>query len=375
MRVLCLTTFPVEAACTRYRCTQYFDYLRRNGVECELRPFLSAPVFSRLYDRHGHLQTALRLTAAALKRTRDLAWARKFDMIFIQREAALFGPPVVEWLLARAVRKPVVFDFDDAIYLPYVSPTYGRLATWLKCAHKTAATIRLSRHVIAGNRHLARYARNYSRNVSIIPTVVDTELYRPENRDSASVPTIGWIGSPTTTPYLKPLEPVLEELSRRERFTFKSIGANESFALSGAQTINQPWRMEREVADFQSLDIGLYPVSESPWSAGKSGFKAIQYMAAGVACVASPVGVNLEIVKDGINGLFAATPGEWMDRLLLLLRNPSLRRTLALAGRKTVEDHYSLQVHAPRLLAVLNSVAREARCGSAPCRPGSAEAV
>jgi glycosyltransferase involved in cell wall biosynthesis len=357
MKALFLTSFPIEAAATRYRCAQFFPYLRRSGVECTLQTFLSRSEFNGLYRPGRTLINTSMLARAAFRRLPAIFSAKPCDVVFVQREAALFGPPVIEWFVTRLWRKQLIFDFDDAIYVRYLSPTYGRLATWLKCSGKTRTTIRMSRHVIAGNEYLARYARRLNGNVSVIPTVVDEDLYHPNVRRTPAVPTIGWIGSPTTTQYLETIVPVLEDLSRTEKFRFRVIGASRSFNLSGAPTENQPWKMEREIADFQALDIGLYPLTENDWSLGKSGFKAVQYMAAGVACVASPVGAIHEILRDGSNGLLAATPEQWRDRLSTLLRDADRRRCIAEAGFKTVAERYSLSVFSPRLLEILRTVA------------------
>jgi len=358
MKLLCLTTFPVEAAATRYRCVQFFSYLAEHGFECRLRPFLSPELFGKFYRKGRVVAKSVQLGLATLSRLTDIV-RPECDLVLVQREAALFGPPVIEWFLTRILKKPLVFDFDDAIYVPYISPTYGRLASALKFPRKTESNIVLSRHVIAGNQLLADYALRFNRNVTIIPTVVDVGRYRVEKkRVSAGLPILGWIGSPTTTQYLKPIIPVIRDLSQRHHFAFRVVGANEHIQIDGVAVQNEPWRMEREIGDFQSLDIGLYPVTEDQWSVGKSGFKAIQYMAAGVACIASPVGVIKEIIQDGVNGFVATTHREWLEKLSLLIKDHELRIRLGAEGQHTVEQRYSLDVHAPRLLAVLQAAAR-----------------
>jgi glycosyltransferase involved in cell wall biosynthesis len=360
MNVLWLTTFPPEAACTRYRCVQYFRYLETRGVSCTLRPFLPPELFRKLYVRSGLLSKIPRLLAAAARRIRDVISAGDFDAVFVQREAALFGPPVVEWLLARLFRKPLIFDFDDAIFVHYTSPTYGRAATWLKFPGKTASTIRMSRAVIAGNEHLAAYARKFRSDVTVIPTVVDAGGYRPaEPKPSRRLSTVGWIGSPTTTPYFETLLPVLARISDRRAFRLKVVGANRTYHLPRIEVANEPWTLEGEISHFQSLDIGLYPVPENEWSIGKSGFKAIQYMAAGVPCVASPVGANSEIIRDGDNGLLASDQADWVEKVTALLDDDLLRARLAASGFETVSSRYSTAVQAPRLAEVILAAARE----------------
>jgi glycosyltransferase involved in cell wall biosynthesis len=358
MKVLCLSSFPTEAACTRYRCTQFFDYLRRQGVHCTLRPFLSPALFRRLYAPGGWRYKLPRAAAAVARRTLDLAGAGRYDVVFVQREAALFGPPVVEWIVAKILRKPMVFDLDDAIFVSYVSPTYGRLAQWIKFPWKTAVNIRMSSSVIAGNQYLAAYARKLNPRVVTIPTVVDTNQYlRGRDSGAADPLRIGWIGSPTTTQYLQTLIPVFEQLARRRRFDLKLVGADRRIEVTGVTVAQSEWELHREIADFQSLDIGVYPIAESEWSVGKSGFKAVQYMASGVPCVASPVGATLEIIEDRVNGLLAANEKEWLEKLQLLIDDAALRAYLADNGRRTVEQRYSTAVHAPRLLEAIRSAA------------------
>jgi glycosyltransferase involved in cell wall biosynthesis len=168
---------------------------------------------------------------------------------------------------------------------------------------------------------------------------------------------IGWIGSHSTFPYIKSLLPIIEELGNRHRFKLKIVGGTEEVRLPTVEVENVRWQLEREVEDFRSLDVGLYPIISDEWSIGKSGFKAIQYMSVGIPTVASAVGAVTEILDDGVTGFLVNTPDEWYDRLSLLLTSAELRRQLGEAAREVVVRRYSLTAQAEELRRVIVSMA------------------
>ena len=360
MRVLGLATYPLEAAATRFRMIQFVEPLARQGIELSVYPFIDSSLYGSLYDRSQWPRTAAGLALASLRRVRELWRARKADVLFVQREAMMFGPPVVEWLAINLDRCPMVLDLDDATYVSYNSPTYGRLASRLKWFSKTNDLIRWSRLVICGNREIETYVKSKGRPTVVIPTVVDTTEFRPlAERKQADVPVIGWIGTHSTFPYVKSIFPVLERLAREHRFRLRLVGTGvDTVGIPGVEVENLPWKLDREIPDFQSLDIGIYPIVEDDWSVGKSCFKAIQYMAVGVPFVVSPVGICRDIAAPCQTHFLAHTEDEWYARLAQLLTDAGLRRGMGEAGRKHAVEHYSTEIHSEKLAGALRSAVR-----------------
>lgn len=359
-RVLCLAPYPVEGPSARYRVLQYLPNLREAGFDCIYRPFMESDFYRGFYRPGGALRKALGLGGSLLRRLGDARRARGYDVVFIHREAALFGPPLIERFIAHTLRKPVVFDFDDAIHLPNASPTHGWAAGTLKCPQKTPEIVHLSRAVIAGNRHLQEYAVNLNPNVTMIPTVVDADAVRPRaDPTGAGQPIVlGWMGTHTTFPYLEALFPTLQEVAKRHSFVLRIVGAGrEQVSLPGVEVDNRVWSLDREVTDLQSFDIGLYPMPHDAWALGKSGFKAVQYMAVGIPPVCAPVGATCDLIDDGVQGYLPASPVEWAQRLCHLIEDAALRARLGQAGRARIEDWYCLRRQAPRLKAVLEQAA------------------
>ncbi len=358
MKVLALASYPVEAAATRYRLHQFVEPLADRGISLTIKPFLDSKRFNSLYQRRDLARTALGLMKAGALRLRDVYSARQADVVLVQREAMIFGPPVIEWLATRVARCPMVLDLDDATYVSYTSPTYGKFGRALKWFSKTDDLIRWARVVTCGNRAIAEYAQSKGAQTRIIPTVVDTNVFVPFPRTSNGPIVLGWIGTHSTFPYLREIFPVLQELARTHRFRIKIVGAGTSEVnIPGVEVENLAWQLEREVEDFQSFDVGLYPIDPSlyaeQWAAGKSGFKAIQYMAVGIPFVAAPVGAMADIGEAGITHLQASTKDEWFKAVAGLISNQRLRQTMGESGRRHVVKHYSLSDQADKLASAL----------------------
>ncbi|MBV8161089.1 MAG: hypothetical protein JO265_09215 [Acidimicrobiia bacterium] len=259
MRVLAVAPVPDDGPATRFRVTQLQEPLRARGIEVELSPFLDAGTFRTLYDRSAWPRTTAGVAAAVARRVADTWRARRFDCLFVQREAMLLGPPLVERLVSRLGRVPIVLDLDDATYVEGDSPTYGRVGRWLKWPGKTDALIDMADAVTCGSRAIAEYATARGASATVVPTVVDPRVFAPRPAERSNpLPVLGWVGSHSTFPFLDALAPVLRDVASEHRFRLLVVGSGRPHvAIAGVDVDHRPWRREREVRDFQELDIGL----------------------------------------------------------------------------------------------------------------------
>lgn len=362
MEVLGICSYPLEAASTRYRLIQFVEPLAREGINLTISPLFDKDQFAMLYRRGHNLRKGLRLLNSARKRLFDALKARKFDAIIVQREAMIVGPPMFEWLYKTIGKCPLILDLDDATYLSYVSPTYGRLGSALKFFGKTDKLIDWSEIVVCGNRHIAEYVESRGKKAVIVPTVVDTDKFCPIKKDQSKTPVIGWIGTHSTFPFLESLFPVFAELARKYEFVLKIVGAGiDEISVEGVKVENTAWSLEREIKDFQSLDIGLYPMQTTDlvnekWLLGKSGFKAIQYLSVGIPFVVTPIGVTTEIGIENETHFPAIDKRQWFEKLEKLLQSAELRKKMGAAGRKFALENYTVSKHTGKIAGTLRKV-------------------
>jgi len=366
MRVLALSSYPVDAAATRFRIWQYKGLLQKEDIAIELSPFLTGPQFRRLYESRSPLGKLAGIAGSVTRRIVETFTSPRYDLLLIQREAMFFGPAFFEWMYQRFGRMPMVLDLDDATYVRYVSPRFGRLGSFFKFFGKTDRLIDRADLVICGNRYIAEYVEKRGTKPIIIPTIVDTDVFCPVEK-SKDIPVIGWIGTHSTFPFLERLFPIFADLAKRHDFKLKIVGSGKTdVGIEGVKIENHFWSLDREVADFQSLDIGLYPLDvkgdlDPAWLAGKSGFKAIQYLAVGIPFVMSPIGVCAEIGEPEKTHFNAETVQDWYNSLDRLLSDPKLRRTMGSAGRSHSLATYRLDKHASELSKALVGVCEQHR--------------
>jgi len=354
MKILFWVPYPKEGASNRYRVEQYLPYLDRNGIQYALHPFWNTAAYKILYKNRHFLKKAFFFLCGTTSRILDLIGISHYDIIFIHREAYPIGWAFFETFVS-IIKKPIVFDFDDAIFLP-ASSSQNNFIEMFKNPGKIVSIIQKSSHVIAGNKYLLDFALCHNRSVSIIPTSLDTHRYFPNKKSSSNQIIIGWIGSVTTLDFLNKIKNVFINLSARfNNIQFKIVGGN--FSIEGLDNvISKPWSLEEELGNLRSFDIGIMPMPDNEWTRGKCGFKAILCMSMGIPCVCSAVGMNNEIIDDGVNGFLAGNDDDWVEKLSLLINDNELRKRLGMMARKTVEEKYSLKVNIPVFIETLNIV-------------------
>ena len=342
----------------RFRIEQWEPYL--NGIEIDYYPFSNDALRSVLYREGSLVKKSGLMAHAVLRRFSDVFKARQYDAVFLHRAVSMAGPAFFEHLLSR-FDVPVIFDFDDSIYLANTSDS-NRLFGWLKFPQKTDSICRLSDAITVGNSHLAKYAKQFNSNVHIVPTSIDTEKYplvekRPRE-DGRTV--IGWTGSSTSQYHLEAFEPILKQLveKRGAEIVVKVISDREPV---GMQIPYEwvPWSAESEVKETAEIDIGIMPTPDDEWSRGKCAAKALQYMSLGIPAICTDMGANRDVVEHGKNGYLANTDEEWLVAFEDLIGNVEKRLEFGVEARQTVVDGYSMRTSAQVFEKVVYDLVRD----------------
>ncbi|WP_341885272.1 glycosyltransferase [Synechococcus sp. UW140] len=352
IRILGLALYGPLAASHRVRLSQFKAGLAAKGIELHIQSLLGDAYLQRSFS--GRRPSIRQLHYDYCQRMHALRSAPNFDLVILSSELL---PLLPAWLEHRLLRIPYIYDFDDAFFLKYKSGRLRVLRPLL--ARKFDRVIARAAAVTAGNQHLAAYAQLFNRHVSVLPSVVDTQHYRPL-ADSIERPfTVGWIGSPSSAVYLQALVDPLQQLACERTVRFLVVGGRAP-SIPGVEVIEQAWTLEHELMLIQSFDVGVMPLPDSAWARGKCAYKLIQCLACAVPVVASPVGANLEAVPESC-GFLPSSPSEWLSALRNLAADPALRYRMGQAGRTHVEKHYSLAVAIPQFTLVIKSVVQSDR--------------
>ncbi len=363
MKVLVLgSAFPNTSPGSRFRIEQWMPVMAKMGVTFDYAAFEDEELHRVLYTQGNQVAKAAGMMRGFVRRFSNLRALRQYDAVFIYEEAARMGPAIIERIIARA-GVPIIYDFCDPIYLHQPSPSNG-IWSHLKFVGKTKSICRAASHVIVGNEELAAFARQHNPNVTVAPITIDTEEYQPRAWPAlpaagapAPIPTIGWTGSHSTVVHLDRLRGALSRLAETRKFRLKVIGT-KTWAAPGVDAHPQAWKAATEVSDLHDIDIGIMPLPDDTWIRLRTQLKVRQYMGLGIPAIASPVGVNTELIQDGANGFLASSDDEWIAKLTRLIDDPALGRRLGAAGRKTIEERYSAKIWAPRILEIIRDAVK-----------------
>ena len=354
-RLLVICPHPENVAPgQRLKYEQYFGHWRAHGYQVDVSPFMTRRFQEIVYQPGRVPEKLFWVLWGYLRRVRDLFRLRRYDGVYVFLWVTPLGPPFFEWLCSILARR-IVYDIDDMVFLGHSSEA-NRFIQSLKGRRKMTFLMRKANHVVVCTPHLEAFVKRYNARTTDISSTIDTERYLPVNTYSNERPlTLGWSGSHSTAKYLHLLDDVLRELPRELDFRLKVIG-DPTFTVEGVDVDARPWSESAEVEDLQEIDIGLYPLPDEEWVLGKSGLKALQYMALGIPPIATDIGANRRIIEDGKNGLLVSDPDTWKNAILRLASHPEERRAIGVEARKTVVERFSVRANAPRYLDVLTEV-------------------
>jgi glycosyltransferase involved in cell wall biosynthesis len=351
--VLILSRHAPQAASSRLRTYQYIPYLRAAGAEISVAPFFDAAYLQQLYAENSR-RRYVEVGKAYIRRLRALFGVRRYSVVWVEKELFPFLPASFEAFL-RLMRVPYVVDYDDATFHTY--DHHRRSLVRILLSNKLDPLLRGAQTVAVGNSYLEAYVSAHgARAVVRIPTTVDIQRYSVRPAPSDQELRIGWIGTPKTVKYLELLFAPLRKVARKRRLRLVTIGA-PSLGDIGVPVEQHDWSSETEAQLLSSLHLGVMPLPDEPWERGKCGYKLIQYMACGRPVIASPVGVNTDIVTPQV-GFLASTDEEWVTSIEALANDRNLRDLIGVSGRQRVEQEYTVQMIAPRIVKLLRQAAK-----------------
>ncbi len=337
----------------RQRIESWAPLLENYRWQVDFFPFEDESLNDVIYKK-GHLrQKVLGLASSYVRQTSNVLNRLNHDGLFIYREASLIGPAILESLAKRS-GMPMIYDLDDPIFLPYASPVNGWFSL-LKFSRKTHSLFRLSNRVIAINSLIGDYAKKYNPSVSVVPNLIDTDLFHPNETFEPEGVSIVWTGSVSTLRNLNSVSNVLRRV--QEKYDVKvKIVANGKTEIDGVHLEHHEWSPETEIACLQNSSIGIVPLLDLEWNPWKFYLKTVQYCAAGIPVVARNIGSNSEVIEDGVNGFLVETEDDWVERLGRLIESAEMRRRMGIAARETAVKRFSLKTQIERVAQIFSEV-------------------
>ncbi|MBW8051272.1 MAG: glycosyltransferase family 4 protein [Cytophagales bacterium] len=354
MHILFIIPYPIESAPSqRFRFEQYFEILKKKGWGLRIYSFIDDHTWQILYERGHIFSKAYGILKGFIRRFHVLLIVKKYDYVYIHREATPIGPPISEWIISKIIRKRVIYDFDDAVWMTDTSEN-NKIISSIKCHWKVSMICKWAYKVSCGNEFLCDYAKRFNKNVILNPSTIDNSHIHSKIKDhNTDKVIIGWTGSHSTLEYLDIILPVIRKLETKYNFEFWII-SNKKPKFKLRSLVLVQWQKSTEVSDLLNLDIGLMPLNDDEWAKGKCGLKALQYMALGIPPVVSPVGVNKSIVDHKVDGYWCETSDDWYYYLEKLILDPGLRTEIGKCARDKVIKHYSVTSNKDNFLSLFN---------------------
>ncbi|MCX7954827.1 MAG: glycosyltransferase family 4 protein [Bacteroidales bacterium] len=358
--ILILCPYPKDRAPSqRLKFEQYYTFFEENGFKITISSFVNIKFWNILYQKGKVIKKIYYTLVGYLVRIRDLFRIHKFDVVYIHLWATPLGPPIYEFFI-KLLAKKIIYDIDDMVFLGHSSEA-NKHFKFLKGQQKMIYLMKIADHVITCTPYLDAFVRKFNKNTTDISSSINTDVYTLKQSLKFNDPiVIGWSGSHSTSKYLKILEPVFIELKKRKlNFVVHVIGdKNFKFNNPEIPVFCKEWDLNSEVSDLQKFDIGVYPLPEEEWVLGKSGLKAIQYMALGIPTIATAIGANFRIIKHHYNGFLIEKNNilQWTDVIIYIANNYKLAKKIGINARNTVIQHFSVEALKHKYLQVLENV-------------------
>lgn len=354
MKILFLVPYPQGVAPSqRFRFEHYYRLLDEKQIGYAVSSFLDLDTWEILYKPGNHFRKFAGIIKGYLRRIKDVFRSTGYDFVFVHRELTPLGPPVLEWILAKIFKAKIIYDFDDAIWIPNYSE-HNFIVNYLKRYSNTKTLSRWAYKVSCGNDYLCNFARIYNKNVVYNPTIIDVDNHHnelaPVSKDKF---VIGWTGSHSTMQYLDEIYPVIAGLEKKFDFEFHVISDKKPlYKLKSLKFIR--WKKETEINDLLQFSVGIMPLTNDQWAQGKCGFKALQYMSLGIPALVSPVGVNTTIVDHEVNGFHCRDASEWNKYLTILMTDKMLLLKSSEQCRPKIEKFYSVKSNSVNFLGLFS---------------------
>ena len=357
-KIIFLSPYPFnKAPSQRLKYEQYYSFMEAAGYELTTSSFVDETFWKIIYAK-GHLFLKVWYTLLGYcRRIKDIFRLRKFDVVYIHLWVTPLGLPIFEWLV-KLVAKKIIYDIDDLIFLGHSSDA-NKNSKFLKGKAKAIYLMKKADHVITCTPMLDEFVRKFNTQTTDISSTINTDTYiaKPNYTIQHQI-TLGWSGSHSTSKFLSLLKNILTELSKELDFKLLVIG-DQHFEMDGVNIEAIRWNATTEVNDLSRIDIGLYPLPDEPWVYGKSGLKALQYMALGIPTLATAIGANYRVIQDGENGFLIKAEQDWKNKILRLAKDEALREKMGKQARIEVENKFSLKANKDTYIGILNKLTNQ----------------